>query len=310
MAQTPCKFYQAGDVIDYTPVADVALGQVVVLGTRLVGIAPAAITANELGALSLTGAWKVPKVTGSITKGSALYWDDDANPLGGDAGSGAFTTNSSLGPFAGFAAETSATGTILMTLESRDASSTTLRSALGQDDLAVYELELDRWKDTATPVLLGASAGTPSGAFGLTVGTHGTAPHIIKGEAASGNSKTNKMRTQFTLPPEYVAGQTVTLRVVAHETVGAATVSTTVDAEVYVNAKTGSLEGSPTDLCATAAIDVTTSAGNKDFTLTPTDLAPGDTLDIEITGVTNDTGGSVGTVLGIYSVALLLDIKG
>ncbi len=130
------------------------------------------------------------------------------------------------------------------------------------------------------------------------------------GEAASGNSKTDKMRLQFTLPPEYVAAETVTLRIAAKETVGAATVSTSVDAEVYVTDKVGGLEGSPTDICATAAQDVTTVVGDKDFTITATSLAPGDTLDIEITGVTNDTGATVGTILAIYSVLLLLDVKG
>lgn len=181
------------------------------------------------------------------------------------------------------------------------------RSGLVQDDLKPYGLELDTFKVTGTGAHLGAAAGTPAGAFGLTFGTFATNSPKIVGEAASGNTKTNKMRRQFTLPPEYVSGESVTLRIKCKEDVGAATVSTSIDAVVYEADKAAGLSA---DLCATAAQDVTTTAANKDFDITPTALVAGDVLDIEITGVTTDTGGTVGTVLTIYDVALLLDIKG
>lgn len=181
------------------------------------------------------------------------------------------------------------------------------RSYLVADEDAIYPLALESFKPTDTPALLGTTANTPTGAFGCTVGTHGSAGPIIKGTAASNNSQTNKMRRQFTLPPEYVAGEDLTLRVRCAETVGAATVSTTIDAEVFALDKDG---GVGSDLCATAAIDVTDTVGNKDFTVTGATLEPGDVLDIELTGVTNDTGGAVGTVLAVYDVALLFDVKG
>lgn len=312
MAQVPCVFLSEGDQIEYTPVADVTAGDVVVLASKLVCIAKRDIAANVAGSLSTDGKFIVPKTTATFTQGEAVYYDADADPVDGTAGSGAFTDNSSLGPFAGWAAAGAATGvaTLELKLDSTESGATTLRSALGQDDLAVYRLDLDSWKTTVTGQPLGATAGTPAGAFGITYGTHGTAAPQIVGEAASGNTKTDKMRRTFTLPPEYVAGQTVTLRVVAKETVGAATVSTTVDAEVFEVAAEAGLGGSPTDLCETVAADVTTAVGNKDFVITPTDLTAGDELDIEITGVTTDTGGTVGTILAIYDVSLLLDIKG
>ena len=184
------------------------------------------------------------------------------------------------------------------------------RSGLVQDDLKIYGIPLENLRTTATGQPLGATAGTPAGAFGITYGTHGTASPLVVGEAASGNTKTDKARFQFPLPPEYVSGETVTLRVRCKEAVGAATVSTTIDAEVYENDKDGAPAGSPTDLCATAAQDVTDTIGNKDFTVTPTGLVAGDMLDVELTGVTTDTGGTVGTVLTITSVEMLLDIKG
>ena len=181
------------------------------------------------------------------------------------------------------------------------------RAGLVQDDAKGYPVPLERMRVTATGALLGNTAGTPAGAFGLTMGTFGTNSPKLAGEAASGNSKTDKARFAFVLPPEYVAGESVTVRVRCKETVGAATVSTTIDAEVYKSDKEAGISA---DLCATAAIDVTTAFGNKDFDITSAALNPGDVLDIQLTGVTNDTGGAVGTILNITNVELLLDIKG
>src|SRR5882672_9609828 len=138
MAQTPCIRRAEGDSIDYTPVGDVARGDVVVLGTRLVLIANKAIAGGVPGALETEGLFEVPKVTGSITKGAALYWDADGDPLGGDAGTGAFTSDSSKGPLGGWAAATSASGMILLLMDSVDSGGTTLRSGLGQDDAEPY----------------------------------------------------------------------------------------------------------------------------------------------------------------------------
>lgn len=184
------------------------------------------------------------------------------------------------------------------------------RSGIVQEDAKIYGIPLDWLRTTITGQPLGATAGTPAGAFGITYGTHGTASPLVVGEAASGNSKTDKARFLFPLPPEYVSGETVTVRVRCKEAVGVATVSTSIDCEAYESNKDGVPGGSPTDLCETAAQDVTNAYGNKDFVITPTDLVAGDMLDIELTGVTNDTGGTVGTVLTISSVELLLDIKG
>ena len=181
------------------------------------------------------------------------------------------------------------------------------RSGIVLETAKPYVLGLDSWKVTGTGAALGATAGTPSGAFGLTYGTFATNSPKIAGEAASGNSKTNKMRRQYTLPVEYVAGGNVTLRVNCKETVGAATVSTVVDAQVF---KCDKAAGIGSDICATAAQDVTTSAANADFSITPSGLVAGDVLDIEVNIVTNDTGGTVGTIANILDTEMLLDIQG
>lgn len=181
------------------------------------------------------------------------------------------------------------------------------RSGLVLETAKPYTLNLDSWKVTGTGAALGTTAGTPSGAFGLTVGTFGSASPAIFGEAASGASKTNKMRRQYALPVEYVAGGNITVRVKGKETVAAAQVATTIDIAVY---KCDKAAGIGSDLCATNAQDVTTSATNADFSVTPAGLAAGDVLDIEVNIVTNDTGGSHGTIAAIYDTEILLDVQG
>jgi len=81
---------QAGCAIDYTPVAAVNAGDVVVQGA-LVGVAPRAIAAGELGALAVEGVFAFPKAAGvglGIAAGVNTYWDAGAqqattNPAGG-----------------------------------------------------------------------------------------------------------------------------------------------------------------------------------------------------------------------------------
>lgn len=110
MAQTPAVMRHTGDAIDYTPGSDTAAGTVVVTGSSLVGITTVDLPANKKGAVAVRGVFNVPKDNSNVAAGDALYWDDDANPVGGTAGSGAFTSNSSLGPFAGWALAAAGTG--------------------------------------------------------------------------------------------------------------------------------------------------------------------------------------------------------
>ena len=70
-------FIQGGASIDYTPVADVAAGDVIVQG-ELVGVAKLDIPADTLGALAVEGVFDFPKATGvstAIAAGVNVYWD-------------------------------------------------------------------------------------------------------------------------------------------------------------------------------------------------------------------------------------------
>lgn len=68
------SYVQKGDVVDHTPAAAVAAGDVVVIGS-LVGVAPRAIAANALGSLAIEGVFELPVATGATgAQGSAINW--------------------------------------------------------------------------------------------------------------------------------------------------------------------------------------------------------------------------------------------
>lgn len=89
MAQA--TFIHDGNAIDYTPTADVAVGDVVVQ-SELVGVAKQPIVANARGALAVKGVFDFPKATGggtAITAGAKVYWDDTNKLATTDDGAGA-----------------------------------------------------------------------------------------------------------------------------------------------------------------------------------------------------------------------------
>jgi predicted RecA/RadA family phage recombinase len=74
---TKAQFIHDGEVIDYTPTADVAAGNVVVLGD-LVGVTKRDIKANTLGGLATVGVFDFTKASAEvITAGSTLYWNEE-----------------------------------------------------------------------------------------------------------------------------------------------------------------------------------------------------------------------------------------
>lgn len=66
-----------GQMVEYTPSADVPVGTVVVQN-QLVGFAVHPLYANRLGAIAVKGVFAFPKATTSgsaISVGSKVYWD-------------------------------------------------------------------------------------------------------------------------------------------------------------------------------------------------------------------------------------------
>jgi predicted RecA/RadA family phage recombinase len=106
------KFNSKGDTINYTPSADVAAGDVVVIGS-LIAVASLGIAANTLGAVNVEGVFELPKaITGAIGAGALVYWDDTAEVVTTTEGTPALTQ---VGYTVAAAAETDPT--VLVKLE-------------------------------------------------------------------------------------------------------------------------------------------------------------------------------------------------
>lgn len=101
-------FVQEGNQVDYTPVAEVAAGDVVVQGD-LVGVAKTPIAAGVAGALAVHGVFDFPKAIGvgtAIVAGVSVYWDVADQQAKADSESGA---NKLLGKTAAAAGDDNAT---------------------------------------------------------------------------------------------------------------------------------------------------------------------------------------------------------
>ena len=72
-------FIHDGNAIDYTPSTDTPAGSVVVQ-SDLIGVAKLDIAANTLGALAVTGVYRLPKITDladeqfAVQNGDKIYW--------------------------------------------------------------------------------------------------------------------------------------------------------------------------------------------------------------------------------------------
>lgn len=95
--------YADGWTIDHTPSAAVATGDVIEIGNNLVAIAERPIAAAELGALATEGVFKFAKDSSDVAAGDSIYWDNNGNPVGGTAGSGAATLTATGNKYLGAA---------------------------------------------------------------------------------------------------------------------------------------------------------------------------------------------------------------
>lgn len=102
------KYWQKGEVLDYTASAAVNNGEVVSLGTRI-GVAGEDIAAGETGHLHVVGVFEMEKAAGAVTMGAALYYDATAKNI---------TTTATSNTPAGYAAAPAASGdeTVLVKL--------------------------------------------------------------------------------------------------------------------------------------------------------------------------------------------------
>lgn len=137
----------------------------------------------------------------------------------------------------------------------------------------------------------------------IVTGTPGTDAPTLQGVDFGGTTSDEKAAFEFVLPRTYRAGSTVTVRARAGILTTVADDSLTLDCECWKDAGDGSV-GS--DICATAAQDINSlTMANKDFTITPTGLAPGDKLIIRLSFAGTDAG-NVGVMIPeIQALAVL-----
>jgi hypothetical protein len=183
------------------------------------------------------------------------------------------------------------------------------RSFLLQDDLAVYPIPWTHWRvwDALHTNLPGTAANDDLALVGGTFGTD--TPSIQTGDVKTLGSTTRRARCLMPLPVEYVAGQTVLLRFMAGLLTTLSDGAATLDVEAFLADREAGVSGS--DLYSSSAVDIKSlTLANKDFSLDPSGLSPGDLLDIRVSIAITDAA-SATAVIGILAAAeLLCDIKG
>lgn len=183
------------------------------------------------------------------------------------------------------------------------------RSEIAQETLQKYAMPLTsmRVHDAMATVLTGTANNDD---MGLITGTPGTDAPTLQGVDFGGTTSDEMCAFEFSLPVEYDAGNTITIRVRATITTTVADDACTVDVEAWKKDDDGAV-GS--DLCTTSLQSINGTAdspANYDFTITPTGLAAGDELIVRISFAGNDAGDAGVMIPEISKVSVLLDIRG
>jgi len=135
---------------------------------------------------------------------------------------------------------------------------------------------------------LTATAGTPAGAVGITR-VEGTSLQLV-GETTTANAKTNAAVFELNLPDTYVAGSNIPVTVNAVVT-GAGTLtaaSTTMTVKMFTE-----VNGVEALLPVTAAVQIpATIAADLSFTVTGTNLVPGQRVILELYLLVTSSAGS------------------
>jgi hypothetical protein len=180
------------------------------------------------------------------------------------------------------------------------------RSKLTEDALAqAMSVPISALRHTTgVPLTVAETAG----GFNVSLSSH---VYLAQAEITDNETEVSVCHAQVTLPPEYVAGGDITVRLPVSivKTAAAVDNGSTIDLSVYKQA--AGAVGS--DLCATAAqtFAAVDTWYNKDFTVTPTGLVAGDVLNLEITSSVIDSEAGGGTLrLNMQPPLILLDVKG
>lgn len=145
-----------------------------------------------------------------------------------------------------------------------------------------------RLLDTAASTGGALAAAASAGLFGFAI-TLGTGFALVT-EAANSNAKTDAGLLEYMLPPNYVAGQNLTVTINTTIAIGSGALSVkTIGLAAYRTAKDGTQGG---NICATSTITIPANAATDNvFTITGTSLLPGDRLVLQPTLALTETSG-------------------
>ncbi len=195
----------------------------------------------------------------------------------------------------------------LLTAQELNLTSGLVRQYLAQEDAAEFPVDLGAAKiwDSGQP----APATAASDDLALIAGTFATDNFYIQGRDCKVATITGYTRFEITVPPEYVAGQAFKLRFAAGMITTISDTTATIDCEVYKVGRDTHKSGS--DLCTTSALNINSlTFADKDFTITPTNLAPGDKLDVRVTLAVVDGASVTAVKPTIAAFDRVLSIKG
>ena len=148
--------------------------------------------------------------------------------------------------------------------------------------------------------------GTASGDnLGLLGGTFGTDVCSIQSVDFGGTTTTAYARVAIPLPADYVAGQSVVLRIHGGMLVVADT-TCTVDVECYKGNEEAVKTGSDLASAATANNIKSATFADVDFTIAAATLNPGDVLDVRISVTGTDAGNAAPNITAVLGAIKLV----
>lgn len=183
------------------------------------------------------------------------------------------------------------------------------RTELAIDALVPYPIPLTQFRqhDALQTVLSNTPASDDLGIAGGTWGTN--CPKITTGDLKAAGATTRRARVSFPLPPEYIAADSIRIRLSAGMETHVADVSATIDVEIYKDKRDGTISGS--DLVTTAAQSINSLVfADKSFDLDESTLSPGDSLDIRISIAVNDAASATAVIGSIGAVEVLMNVRG
>ncbi len=187
----------------------------------------------------------------------------------------------------------------------------TLTTPWGQGDMQQRDLQefvipltwLRVWDAPTTNL----PAAATSDDLGYPNATWASASPTVTSSDGKATTITQYARVRYALPYCYIAGQTVTLRAYAGMNTTVSDTTAQIDFEVFRASGTG---GIGSDLCSTSITSINSlTNANKDFTIDPATLTPGDELDIRVKITITDSATATAVIGELGKLSLLLDIK-